>query len=261
VTVINPLKHKPVVNNVSFQVCTGEILGIAGVEGNGQTELVESIAGLRKIDRGSILINGQEMTHAGARAMRQAGVSHIPEDRHLRGLVTSYSTAMNAILGDHYRPPYSARFGFLDEGQISAHASRLVKEYDVRPQSITLPAASYSGGNAQKLIVARELARNPGILIAAQPTRGVDIGAIEFIHQQIVKARDLGLAVLLVSADLNEVLSLSDRIIVLYEGAVIGELAQAEATAETVGLLMAGSRLGGGKLEPGSAQHRHEAGI
>ncbi|MBS3965678.1 MAG: ABC transporter ATP-binding protein [Truepera sp.] len=260
VTVINPLKHKPVVNNVSFQVRAGEILGIAGVEGNGQTELVESITGLRKIDRGGILINGQDMTFSGARAVREAGVSHIPEDRHLRGLVTSYSTAMNTILGDHYRPPYSARFGFLDEGQISAHASRLVKEYDVRPQSITLPAASYSGGNAQKLIVARELERRPSILIAAQPTRGVDIGAIEFIHQQIVKARDLGLAVLLVSADLNEVLSLSDRIIVLYEGAVMGELAQAEATAETVGLLMAGSHLVGGKLEPLGAQHRHEAG-
>jgi simple sugar transport system ATP-binding protein len=261
VTVMNPLKHKPVVDNVSFQVRAGEILGVAGIEGNGQTELVESIVGLRKIDRGSILIDGKDMTHAGARAVREAGVSHIPEDRHLRGLIISYSTAMNTILGDHHRPPYSSRWGVLDEERINLHAARLVKAYDVRPQSITLPAASYSGGNAQKLVVARELERHPSILIAAQPTRGVDIGAIEFIHRQIVKARDEGLAVLLVSADLNEIMSLSDRIIVLFEGAVMGELTQAEATAETLGLLMAGSHLVGGKIEPGGAQHWQEAGV
>ncbi len=149
---------------------------------------------------------------------------------------------MNSILGDHHRPPFAGTLGLLDESAINRHAERLVKAYDVRPPSITLPATSYSGGNAQKLIVARELERDPKVLIAAQPTRGVDIGAIEFIHRQIVAARDRGLAVLLVSADLNEVMSLSDRIVVLYEGRIMGELAQAEATAERLGLMMAGSR-------------------
>ena len=245
VTVKNPLKGKPVVDGVSFSLRAGEILGIAGIEGNGQSELVEGIAGLRKVDGGRVLMGGQDVTDKGAKARREGGLSHIPEDRFERGLVATYSAAMNSILGDHTRAPYSGPLGFLDEREIEAHAERLVRDYDVRPASIGVPAGSYSGGNAQKLIVARELERAPRILIASQPTRGVDIGAIEFIHKQIVRARDEGLAVLLISADLNEVMSLSDRILVLYEGRVMGELAQGEATAETLGLLMAGSRVPG----------------
>jgi general nucleoside transport system ATP-binding protein len=243
VTIKHPSKPKAILENVSFAVRGGEILGIAGVEGNGQKELVECIAGLMKPDTGRIIIEGKDMTDWTARARRQEGLSHIPEDRYERGLVRDYTAAMNVILGDHRQEPYATRFGFLDEDKITKHAERLIDDYDVRPNSPEVKALSYSGGNAQKLIVARELERNPDVLLASQPTRGVDIGAIEFIHKQIVKARDMGLAVLLVSADLNEVMSLSDRIIVMYEGKIMGELSQGEATAEKLGLLMAGSRL------------------
>jgi simple sugar transport system ATP-binding protein len=150
---------------------------------------------------------------------------------------------MNCILGDYHRPPYSGKFGFLQHKQIEAHAAEVVEAYDIRPPSTSLLAARFSGGNAQKLVVARELERHTEVLLLAQPTRGVDIGAIEFIHQQIVRARDMGIAVLLVSADLNEIMSLSDRILVMYEGRITGELAQADATAEKLGLLMAGATL------------------
>jgi len=234
-------KHKPVLNDISFDLRAGEILGIAGIEGNGQSELVESLTGLRRIDAGSIVLDGQDLGHSGAREVRAAGLAHIPEDRNERGLVGEYSAALNSVLGDVYQAPFS-RFGFLQEGAIERHAERCIREYDVRPPSTEVSAMSYSGGNAQKLIVARELSCKPKILVASQPTRGVDIGAIEFIHKQIVRARDKGLAVLLVSADLGEVMSLSDRIIVLFEGRVMGELAQAEATAEKLGLMMAGSQ-------------------
>lgn len=243
VTLRNPQKHKAVLDNISFGVRGGEIVGIAGIEGNGQTELVECIAGLRKVDAGHILIEGIDMTQWSAKARRQEGLSHIPEDRYARGLVRMYTASMNSILGDYYHAPYTGSLGLLNEDVIQAHATRLIKEYDVRPNSPSVLATAYSGGNAQKLIVARELERKPDVLLAAQPTRGVDIGAIEFIHKQIVKARDMGLAVLLVSADLNEVMSLSDRILVIYEGKIMGELSQAEATAEQLGLMMAGSKV------------------
>jgi general nucleoside transport system ATP-binding protein len=242
-TIKHPSKPKAILENVSFAVRGGEILGIAGVEGNGQKELVECIAGLMKPDTGRIIIEGKDMSEWTARARRQEGLSHIPEDRYERGLVRDYTAAMNVILGDHRQEPYATRFGFLDEDKITKHAEKLIDDYDVRPDSPDVKAMSYSGGNAQKLIVARELERKPDVLLASQPTRGVDIGAIEFIHKQIIKARDMGLAVLLVSADLNEIMSLSDRIIVMYEGKIMGELSQAEATAEKLGLLMAGSKL------------------
>src|SRR5690606_14488411 len=195
-------------------------------------------------DSGTILLRSgdkaHDITHDSARRRRELGLSHVPEDRNGRGLVLPYSAAQNSVLGDHYRPPYAGTLGLLDEGAIADHAKKLVSEYDVRPTNIGIPAANYSGGNAQKLIVARELERAPSVLVMAQPTRGVDIGAIEFIHQQIVEARDAGLPVLLASADLNEVLSLSDRIVVMFEGKVMGELTQAEATPELLGLMMAG---------------------
>jgi len=241
VSVRHPAKGKPVLQGVSFSLRAGEILGVAGIEGNGQSELVEALTGLRRVDEGTILLRGRDVTHASAREVREAGVSHIPEDRYERGLVGEYSAALNSVLGDVHKPPFS-RFGILQERAIEAHAAKLIHDYDVRPPATDLPALSFSGGNAQKLIVARELSRRPEVLIASQPTRGVDIGAIEFIHKQIVGARDAGLAVLLVSADLNEVMSLSDRILVLFEGQIMGELTQEEATAERLGLLMAGSR-------------------
>jgi general nucleoside transport system ATP-binding protein len=238
-TVREKAGERPKVNNVSFTVRAGEIVGIAGVEGNGQSELVEAVTGLQHYS-GSIEYLGQRLEHNDARSVRQAGVSHIPEDRNERGLVLEYSTAENMILGDHIQPEFSGRFGLLNFEAIEQNASKLVEEFDVRPRSTALQAKGYSGGNAQKIIVARELSRDPKVLIASQPTRGVDIGAIEFIHEQIVAARDKGLGVLLVSADLGEVMSLSDRILVMYEGEIVGEMPASEATEEKLGLLMAG---------------------
>ena len=244
-TLKHPVKPKFVLDGVSFELRAGEILGIAGIEGNGQSELVECITGLESADSGSIALRQGaslvEISGASARSRRELGISHVPEDRNGRGLVLPYTAAMNSVLGDHYRPPFSNRVGLLDDAAIEAHAKSLIAEYDVRPTNPAISARNYSGGNAQKLIVARELEREPTVLIMAQPTRGVDIGAIEFIHQQVVEARDSDLPVLLVSADLNEVMSLSDRILVMYEGKVMGEVAGADATPELLGLMMAGS--------------------
>jgi simple sugar transport system ATP-binding protein len=231
--------ERPKVNNVSFTVRAGEIVGIAGVEGNGQSELVEALTGLEHYT-GEVRYQGQKLDQSNAKNVRMAGVSHIPEDRNERGLVMDYSTAENLILGDQDSSKYAGAFGLLKFDEIEREALERVEEFDVRPRSTKLPANGYSGGNAQKIIVARELSRDPKILIASQPTRGVDIGAIEFIHENIVKARDKGLGVLLVSADLAEVMSLSDRILVMYEGEIVGEMPASEATEEKLGLLMAG---------------------
>jgi general nucleoside transport system ATP-binding protein len=241
----HPVKRHPLLDDITFDVRAGEVLGVAGIEGNGQTELVEVLTGLRAADSGLVRLEGVDVTRSSARQRRERGLSHVPEDRNERGLVRPFSAALNTVLGDHYRAPYAGPLGLLDRDAIESHAAAVVEAYDVRPRATHVLAASYSGGNAQKLIVARELERGPRVLVLAQPTRGVDIGAIEFIHRQIVRARDEGLAVLLVSADLNEVMSLADRIIVLYEGRIMGELAQADATAERLGLLMAGSALDG----------------
>ena len=230
------------VDSVSLAVRAGEVLGVAGIEGNGQSELVECMTGLLPAVSGTVKLDGADVTAESTRRRRERGLSHIPEDRYERGLVPSFTAASNSVLGDHYRAPFSSRWGVLDENRINEHADRLITDYDVRPRSRDVLATSYSGGNAQKLIVARELERSPRVLIAAQPTRGVDIGAIEFIHQQVIRARDSGLAVLLVSADLNEIMSLSDRIAVMYKGRVMGILDAAEATPEKLGLMMAGSR-------------------
>ena len=237
----HPVKPRQVLDGVSFALRSGEILGIAGIEGNGQSELVEVITGLLPADQGTVTLAGEDVTASNARERRQRGLSHVPEDRNERGLILPFSAAMNSVLGDHYRAPYATRLGLLDNSAIEQHAKRLIEAYDVRPDSTSIAASSYSGGNAQKLVVARELERDPKVLVLAQPTRGVDIGAIEFIHKQIVRARDIGLGVLLVSADLNEIMSLSDRILVMFEGRIMGELSQAEATPEKLGLMMAGS--------------------
>ncbi|MCL6527799.1 MAG: ABC transporter ATP-binding protein [Thermaceae bacterium] len=230
--------HKQRLSDISFQVRAGEIVGIAGIEGNGQTELVEAITGLRHYS-GTIKYGGQVLPQ-NARAVREWGLSHIPEDRNARGLVLDFTTRENSILGDHYRPPNTGFLGFINSRLVEQEAEEIVQEFDVRPRSTDLAARRYSGGNAQKIIVGRELSRKPKVLVAAQPTRGVDIGAIEFIHDNIVNARDQGMGVLLVSADLNEVRSLSDRILVMFEGRIMGELAADEATEEKLGLLMAG---------------------
>ncbi len=231
---------KRVVNNVSLTVCRGEILGIAGIDGNGQSELVEAITGLIPLEGGEIRYLGQKIAGANAHTIAEAGVAHIPEDRNERGLILEMSTAENFILGQHHHKEFAGILGFLDLERIHIHALEQVNRYDVRPRSAELPAGRYSGGNAQKIIVAREMYRQPKILVASQPTRGVDIGAIEYIHARIVEARDKGLAVLLVSADLGEVMNLADRIVVMFEGEIMGEMLAVDATEEKLGLLMAG---------------------
>ncbi len=225
---------------ISFQLHAGEIVGVAGVQGNGQTELVEVITGLRKVDGGQILIDGQEMTNATPRQITKSGQScHVPEDRHAYGMVDSYSVADNLVLNSYYQPPF-ARGLTINERKIREHAAQLVELFDVRTPSVETAGGSLSGGNQQKMVVAREFSRPIKLLVAAQPTRGIDVGSIEFIHNQIVAKRDDGVAVLLVSSELDEILALADRIVVMYKGEVIGIVPRAEATREGLGLLMAG---------------------
>jgi simple sugar transport system ATP-binding protein len=232
---------KPI-NDVSFQVRKGEIVGIAGVEGNGQTELIEALAGLIEPGNlsGEINFEGKNITRAGARSRRELGIAHIPEDRHRRGLLLDFTLAENSILGVHYRPPIAAGVGgvFLDESAIHQRVTGIIKNFDVRPPNEMLPAKSLSGGNQQKLIIGREFHVDPKLLLVSQPTRGVDIGAIEFIHRKLVGLRDSGCAVLLVSAELEEVTSLSDRLLVIHQGKIVGEVDPKVATLEEIGLLM-----------------------
>jgi simple sugar transport system ATP-binding protein len=232
---------KPV-DGVSFQVRKGEIVGIAGVEGNGQTELVEALAGLVDPARlaGEIRFEGTNITRGDARSRRELGIAHIPEDRHRRGLLLDFSLAENSILGVHYRPPIAAALGgvFLDDHAIQKRVAEIIERFDVRPPNAALPAKSLSGGNQQKLIIGREFHVAPKLLLVSQPTRGVDIGAIEFIHRKLVGLRDAGCAVLLVSAELEEVTSLADRLLVIHEGKIAGEVDPKVATLEEIGLLM-----------------------
>jgi general nucleoside transport system ATP-binding protein len=229
------------VDKVSFEVRAGEIVGIAGVEGNGQTELIEALAGLVEPSHlsGTINLDGRDITGQNARARRELGIAHIPEDRHRRGLLLEFSLAENSILGVHYRPPitYIANI-FLDDATIRRRANEIVQNFDVRPANIELPARALSGGNQQKLIIGREFDLKPKLLLVSQPTRGVDIGAIEFIHRKLVALRDAGCAVLLVSAELEEVTSLSDRLLVIHKGQIVGEVDPQVATTEEIGLLM-----------------------
>ena len=228
------------VEGVSLEVKSGEILGIAGVQGNGQRELVEAITGLRHIESGSVEINGVDTTKLKPRKITELGVAHIPEDREKHGLVMSYPIADNLVLNQYYLPPY-ARGPILNQKAIDAHGADLVEKYDVRTPSVYTAAGNLSGGNKQKTIIARELSRAVNLVIANQPTRGVDVGSIEFIHNQIVNQRDSGQAVLLISAELDEILSLADRVAVMYDGRIVKTLPVEEATRERVGLLMAGS--------------------
>tara|TARA_Y100000768_G_scaffold352089_2_gene303425 strand:+ start:2033 stop:3544 length:1512 start_codon:yes stop_codon:yes gene_type:complete len=226
-------------DNLSFEVRAGEILGVAGVEGNGQRELVEAITGLRAPSVGVMKIEGEEITGESPRQITKKGVAHIPEDREKHGVVAIYSLAENTILNRYHRKPFSIR-GILRRDVIRSHAQDVVDEFDVRTPSISVPASSLSGGNKQKLIVGREFSDDIKLLVAAQPTRGIDIGAIEFIHRRILEQRDKGAAVLLVSAELDEILGLSDRIAVLYAGKIMDVVDAQEANREKIGLLMAG---------------------
>ena len=237
-------KHgKPVVNNVSFNVHRGEIVCIAGIDGNGQSELVYAISGLEPASGGTITMCGVDITHAPIRRRSILGMSHIPEDRHKHGLVLDYTLEDNMILQRYFEPEFTDKFGFLRRKNIRAYAERLIEQYDVRSgQGPVTVARSMSGGNQQKAIIAREIDKNPQLLIAVQPTRGLDVGAIEYIHKQIVAQRDAGKAVLLVSLELDEVMTVSDRILVMYEGEIVGELDPKTTTVEELGLYMAGAK-------------------
>ena len=228
------------VRGVSFDVRAGEIVAIAGVDGNGQTELIDALTGLRKPSEGTIEVGGRDMTNASAHGFLQEGLGHIPEDRHRRGLVLDMSLAENLVLHDYAKPPFAKR-GFINPKKIVASARGLLQEFDVRGGSAETPASALSGGNQQKVVIAREVARDPRVLIAAQPTRGLDVGAIEFVHRRLVEQRDAGKAVLLVSLELEEVLSLADRILVIYEGGIAGEYGP-DVTEEELGIAMTGGR-------------------
>jgi ABC-type uncharacterized transport system ATPase subunit len=227
------------VRGVSFQVRAGEVLGVAGVQGNGQTELVEALTGLRQVEGGRVRIMGNDVTGASPRRILEQGVAHVPEDRQKDGLVLSFPVSNNLVLNTYYVEPF-AHFVVLNQQNILSTAERRVREFDVRTPSVLTPVAKLSGGNQQKVIVAREFSRPIKLLIASQPTRGLDVGSIEYIHGRIIEKRDEGTAVLLVSPELDEVMSLSDRIAVMYEGEIVDIIPAAEATREQIGLLMAG---------------------
>ena len=233
-------RHGPAVKNVSFTVRAGEIVGIAGIEGNGQTELIEALSGLTKATAGSIEFDGKNITNHTARELKELGIAHIPEDRHKRGLLLHSNLAENSILGVHYRPPVAAATGFMDNAAITKRVSEIIENFDVRPPDAGLPAKSLSGGNQQKLIIGREFELNPKLLLVSQPTRGVDIGAIEFIHRKLIGLRDAGSAILLVSAELEEVTALADRLLVIREGKIVGEVDPKDTSTEEIGLMMTG---------------------
>ncbi len=234
-----------VLNNsepISFNVHGGEIVGIAGVEGNGQTELIEILAGLKKVTSGNVHVSGKICTNLNPRKIKELGVAHIPEDRHRRGLLLDFDLTDNSILGTHYRNPAASLMGFLNNVASITKSKRLIHDFDVRPANEALSAKSLSGGNQQKLIIGREFDIAPKLLLVSQPTRGVDIGAIEFIHRKLVELRDSGAAILLVSAELEEVLSLSDRVLVMYQGKIVGEVDPKKVSQEEIGLMMTGGR-------------------
>ena len=232
-------KHGAAIDDVSFTVRAGEIVGIAGIEGNGQTELIEALAGLCRVSSGTIEFEGKNVTNLNARRLKELGIAHIPEDRHKRGLLLSSDLAENSILGVHYRPPVASG-GFINTAAIDKRIKDIVENFDVRPPIPELSAKSLSGGNQQKLIIGREFELNPKLLLVSQPTRGVDIGAIEFIHRKLIGLRDAGSAILLVSAELEEVTALADRLLVIREGKIVGEVDPKTTSTEEIGLMMTG---------------------
>jgi simple sugar transport system ATP-binding protein len=239
--VVKDARGVTAVNGLNLTVRAGEVVGIAGVDGNGQTELIEALTGLVKAESGTIKLNGQEITNLPPRKIVEAGVGHIPQDRHKHGLVLDFPIGENMVLQTYYKPPYSKR-GMLNFKAIYDKARQLIREFDVRTPDEYTKARALSGGNQQKAIIGREVDRNPDLLIAAQPTRGLDVGAIEFIHKRLIEQRDQGKAVLLVSFELDEVMNVSDRIAVIYEGKIIAIVDPKETTEQELGLLMAGSK-------------------
>ena len=237
------------VNGLNLSVRAGEIVGLAGIDGNGQSELIEGITGLRKVQGGTVKINNVDITNMRPRKVTEAGVGHIPQDRHKHGLVLDFPIGENIALQTYYKEPLS-RKGILNKHAIYEKARKIIAEYDVRTQSEYEPARSLSGGNQQKAIIGREVDRDPDLLIAAQPTRGLDVGAIEFIHKRLIEQRDRGKAVLLVSFELDEVMSVSDRIAVIYEGQIVDIVDPKKTTEQELGLLMAGHE--GKKVGDGS---------
>ena len=241
-TVPSRTHKKDAVRNVSFDVRAGEIVCLAGIEGNGQTELVYGLTGLEKISGGTITLDGQDITHASIRQRSKDGMSHIPEDRHKHGLVLDYSLENNMVLQRYWQPEFQHN-GFIRSEKVREYSDKLIAQYDVRSgQGSATIVRSMSGGNQQKAIIAREIDKDPKLLVAVQPTRGLDVGAIEYIHKQIVDERDRGKAVLLVSLELDEVMNLSDRILVMYEGEIVGEFDPKTTTVQELGLYMAGAR-------------------
>ncbi|MCB0154106.1 MAG: ATP-binding cassette domain-containing protein, partial [Anaerolineae bacterium] len=239
--VVKDDRQGTMVKGVSFEVRAGEVIGIAGVQGNGQTELVEALTGLRSVESGSITIAGHQATNASPRQVTEMGVAHVPEDRQRDGLVLAYPLTDNVVLNTYYQKPFAHGL-MVDEAAVRAQTEKLIKEFDVRTPSSTVPAATLSGGNQQKVIVAREFSRPIKLLIASQPTRGLDVGSIEYIHGRIIEKRDQGTAVLVVSTELDEIRALSDRIAVMYEGKIVDILPADQVTKEQLGLLMAGAR-------------------
>ena len=231
------------VKNVNLEIRAGEILGLAGVTGNGQTELLEALSGIRKVESGTIYLNDEKISDKDnlldPRELKEKGLAHVPEDRQRMGLVTDFKAYENLIFGYHDQEPYS-KSSILKDNDILSYSKKVMEEYDVRPRSPQLITSNFSGGNQQKIILSRELNENPKILLVGQPTRGVDIGAIEFIHQRLIDMRDKGAAILLVSVELDEVLSLSDRILVMFDGNIVGERINKNVTDRELGLLMAG---------------------
>jgi simple sugar transport system ATP-binding protein len=232
------------VRNVSFQAFGGEILGIAGVQGNGQTELVEALTGLREVSEGSFTLDGVELPSLNPRALIERGLAHVPEDRQKHGLVLPFTVADNEVLSTYYKPPFANGLRRNDQAVVR-NAVQLISEFDIRTPGPLVPAGNLSGGNQQKVIVAREFSRPVRLLVANQPTRGLDVGSIEYIHRQIIEMRDQGAAVLLVSAELEEIMSLADRIAVMFHGRIVATLPAGEVTRAELGLLMAGSELDG----------------
>jgi simple sugar transport system ATP-binding protein len=242
-TVASKIHKNNAVKDVSFQVRAGEVVCIAGIDGNGQSELVYGLSGLEPLVSGNISLCGKDITNAPIRKRSLMGMSHIPEDRHKHGLVLDYTLEDNLILQRYFEPEFTSKLGFMRRKNIRAFAERLIEQYDVRSgQGPITISRSMSGGNQQKAIIAREIDKDPQLLIAVQPTRGLDVGAIEYIHKQIVAQRDAGKAVLLVSLELDEVMTVSDRILVMYEGEIVGELDPKTTTVEELGLYMAGAK-------------------
>ena len=240
---ISKIHKKEVVKNLSFDVRRGEIVCIAGIDGNGQSETVYGITGLEPIHAGSIKLFGHEISHDSIRKRSTGGISHIPEDRHKYGLVLDYSLEDNMILQRYFEPEFTSKAGFLKRKNIRAYAEKLIDAYDVRSgEGAVTVARKMSGGNQQKAIIAREIDKNPELLVAVQPTRGLDVGAIEMVHKELIRQRDEGKAVLLVSLELDEVMDVSDRILVMFEGEIVGELDPKQTTVEELGLYMAGAK-------------------